>query len=459
MFKVEKSIENVVNNHCEYGGDANQKLIEQLNTRYPYFIEKSQSFLVEDYIENEWRDSYELYYARSHYEHCNSFTKRVHFIASDIERVTEIQEEDYVGYITLRPIPLNQISRVRFKCTKYAFDEYQEGEDIYCLSMNTRVNLPHLSLEYTSFPIFCQDSMVGICAHSSVVMLSKYMYKRFNFNNYRLKDIIQNNSIFHDSGRKVPSEGLTVDQIINILTHNNYNPVLAQFIDGMYNGHQEYNISLSEYIESYLESALPVIVACHEHVSIVIGHIHNDKKHYIIADDSTYHVSHIFGQQEANVAIIPEEEFIEKVTESEDVFVIAPTVDRFYLHYKYLKIIVEEQKRIIKNEIAAVIEVDAEDIKVFSREILVESAYLKQFLHEMGENRFENIVMPHYVWYIEFYLEEKSLEGLSFFTIVNASSHKLDRNHSIMRHEDGDSIVYILDNENKQQLSLLSKLQ
>ena len=451
MYRIEKTLAEVVRQTNSFDDASKKKLTDEINTRFTYFVEQALSYIIEDYIENEWRDSFDLYYSKTQYD-CSNLVKRVHFIKDDINNIDEVNNENYIGYINLRPLPIFQISRIRFKCTRHAFVEC-ESNSIYCLSIDTSVNLPHITIKFNSFPIYSQDGMVAICAHADLLMISKYMYKQFNFNNYKLKDIVKNNLISNDNGRRVPSEGLNVLQMIDILKVNNYNPIATRFQNAYYN-----KISIIEYIDSFLESALPVILAFDGHVVVVIGHMHNNEKHYVIADDSTYHIQKSFKKQEAHVAVISEKQLLENFTKN-TVFVIAPTFDRFYLHYQNLKLIVNFEKdklRASYNQLD--IEGDAE-FNILSREILVESREIKQFLHNCGDRSYESILMPHYIWYIEFYLNVRSREKLSHYMIVDASAHKYDRKYSIIKNKDGVSINFAdMTMTTKDQLSKLKAI-
>jgi hypothetical protein len=159
-----------------------------------------------------------------------------------------------------------------------------------------------------------------------------------------------------------------------------------------------------------------------------------------------------------HVAIISERELLDNFTKN-IVFVIAPTFDRFYLHYQNLKLIVNfEKKKLtsIYNQLA--IEGDIK-FNILSREILVESREIKQFLHNCGDRSYENILMPHYVWYIEFYLNIRSKETLSHYMIVDASAHKYDRKYSIVKNNSGVSINFADKSmTDKAQLSKLKEI-
>ena len=452
MYFFEKTIDDVIANHYEYA-NSRQLLVQSIYIKFDYFVKKTNTFVIEDYVENEWRDSCDLYYSRSSYK-CANTVKRVHFITESIDDCKYITEENYIGYINLRPIPppYSVLSRIRLKCTGEAFGLAGDSNVFYCLAVDTVVNFPHTSIKYKSFPLYSQDSMVAVCAHADLLMVSKYMYKKFNFNNYTLKDIVNNDTTsFNLLGRRIPSEWLTINQMIDLLKRNNYNPIAPLFTNGVYG-----KIDIIEYLDSFIESALPVIVAFAGHVMVVIGHVHNDKneKHYIIADDSTHHLVNSFGTRPAHIELVSQKKLHDEFSKN-NVYLITPSFDRFYLHFPYLYLIIQETKDIIKQRYFS----KGATSELETREILVESSQVKQFLHECGDDSYEGIEMPHYIWYVEFYLNRKE-NSLVFYMLVDATAHKLDRIYSLIANDQGQPIMTAksaMKNEIK-QLSLLTSI-
>lgn len=454
MYTIEKSIISVIQNHYDYES-SKALLIEEIKVRFLYFVDAAKTYLVEDYVENEWRDSYDLYYSKSSYSSCNSKVKRVHFITEEIDSYKGINENNYLGYINIRPIPIVNavLSRIRLKCTSEAFSLSPDTQ-YFCMSIYTTINLPHMSIKYKSFPLYSQDSMVAVCAHADILMISKYMYKKFNFNNYKLQELVKNDTfMYNTSGRSVPSGGLTIYQIIQILKANNYNPVAKLFNKGVY----DEKVNIIQYIDSFLESALPVILAFGQHVIIIIGHTHNDnnERYYLIADDSTYHLTKSFETRKAHIETVSEKKLKDVFLEN-DIYIITPSFDRFYLQIPNLNLILEETKKTIiekyfdKNE----------KIDILTREVLAESAKIKQFLYGCGDEEYDSVCMPHYVWYIEFYLNEKKLENLAFYMIIDASAHQYDRQYSIIKNKVHKPLMTIKKTMLKEvrQLSLLTKI-
>ena len=92
---------------------------------------------------------------------------------------------------------------------------------------------------------------------------------------------------------------------------------------------------------------------------------------------------------------------------------------------------------------------------------MVESCKLKQFLSESGDNSFENVKLPHYVWYVEYYLNNtKKEETLLYYMLVDATAHKLDRIYSTIRNEGGELFRFAKSTMKikVQQLSLLTDI-
>ncbi len=68
--------------------------------RFGNLPERVGTYVVENgYVEREWRDSVELYYGVSHY-HLPGTLTRVHFVSEFIESYEEIDDENYLGYVT-----------------------------------------------------------------------------------------------------------------------------------------------------------------------------------------------------------------------------------------------------------------------------------------------------------------------------------------------------------------------
>jgi hypothetical protein len=418
--------------------------------RFGTIIECTGTFVLErDYIESEWRDSVELYYGLSHYR-LEGTLYRIHFVSEWIVSFDEISSDNYLGYITYRPVPVPQVSvsRIRLRWMKSQFLSLEEAAQsrLYVLAVETVVNFPHTRIHYLSFPIYAQDAMVAVCAHADMLMIAKYMYKKFNFNHYRLKEMVGNNPLgWNTNARAVPSEGLTITQMLEILSQNRYNPTALLFRNGRYN-----DMSIIDYIDSFLESALPVILAFRQHVILVVGHLCDDQtsRHYIIADDSTYHLAGVFEGSKTHLDAV-EAGRLNVILAQHDVYVITPSFDRFYFQYPYVQMQVRKIVEFLGRNAS---------YSIKSREILVDSGTLKRFLYIHGDKSLAEVSMPHYVWYVEFYKGEKSVESLYAYTVLDATAHKYD--HACVIRGSGGSVEPVRTvPKGLPQLSLLERIE
>lgn len=389
--------------------DENLKKIKRyIVGDFSYYISRvaSKTFIVEDYIESEWRDIYGIYYSKLNKPIGNSL-KRIHFISEDIESIKFVSSANYNGYITLRPIESKlALSRVRLKydCGFYA------DNSIEIIEQTTVVNFPHTSIAYDSFPFFRQDGMVTVCAHADIHMLVKTMHKRHNFNHYGITNIL--NKIDNNHGRDIPSEGLSMDDMVKALKNRGFNPLITQFKRGRYilkDGDKEiekYNIL--DFLDSMIESALPAILAYDGHVIILAG-ISKDGDKYLFFDDSGAHLSTLDGSGSNFSKLISKSELLEKLSsQQEEAFVLVPTFKSFYFRYKTLL------------EILSTDSINSKFFNVPKRILLTKASELKIHLSRIGIDSYRDILLPKYVWYIELCRDSMVMQ----VCIIDASTHQ-----------------------------------
>ncbi len=375
--------------------DENLKKVQRvILNNFAYYISRAKSkiFIVEDYVESEWRDIYSIYYSKLNKPISNS-VKRIHFISEDIDNIKLISDTNYNGYITLRPIESKlALSRVRLR-----YDcKFYNGNPIEIIEQNTIVNFPHISISYDSFPFFRQDGMVTVCAHADIHMLIKTMHKRHNFNHYGITNILK--KIDNNHGRDIPSEGLSMDDMVKALKNRGFNPLITQFKRGKY--------SILDFLDSMIESALPVILAYDGHVIILAG-VSKDK--YLFFDDSGAHLSSLDGEGSNFSKFISKSKLLEKLSsQQEEAFVLVPTFNSFYFRYKtLLEILITDQKY-------------AKFFQAKKRILLVQSSRLKQHLNDIGVEELHFTLLPNYVWFIEIYQDDK----ISLVCLIDASAHQ-----------------------------------
>ena len=266
------------------------KLYEQIRNRLGNFFPIVRSWVAEgEYIEREWRGIYSIYYSKTFYKKTSPFVTRIHLLSEKVENIDLINDNNYIGYITLRPIPVDKcaLSKIIVRPVKSTFG-LKDEEQLFILSVPFKSHLGGREFEVNTFPFLNQDSMATVCAHADIIMMACYLHEQFpdEFPLLKIKDLFE----ISYQERYLPSRGITAYQFTEILYRNDYNSFLKLFERGDIE-------KLVDFIDSQIESALPVVLAFDGHVSLLIGHTldKNGHKKYILYDDSGYHFRNAFN--------------------------------------------------------------------------------------------------------------------------------------------------------------------
>ena len=426
-----ENLENIFKNKNVYPFYDNEELIRNIinknNKKFEFHIKYTKTFAVELYKEREWTKLYSLHYGQLFNDKIGNKTIRVHLFSKKIKDIDDFtkniedNDKNYLGYFTIRPIPvfIGMISRARLRIILKQYD-MSNSDEKYINFINATSNLLGKSFRYPSFPFISQDSVVTICAHADILMLSKYMYKRFNFNLIEVDTILEN--IEAHNGRKIPSDGLVLEQILKVLEKNRYNPSLFRAkgdkIIRFELSDEIKPIDLFEVVDVAIRSGLSLILAISSHVILINSYFYkNDTKYYIIYDDSSYYIKQMSNKELYSEAIEENKvrTFLNDIyeKENEETYLIIPTFDRFYFRYPSLYLLIH---LILKKHIKDNYE-DIDIKKLDYKATLVDSNKLKKELKEVVD-----IDMPHYLWYIEWYENDTKIGYL----IVDATAHKND---------------------------------
>jgi len=432
MIKIYYELKDILKDKNLYSFYDNESLInnmlDKLDKKFEFHIKHAKTYIVEQYKEREWTKLYSIHYGQVFNKKIINQTLRVHLFNKNIENINDFKESikdddsSYLGYFTIRPLPTvsGSISRARLKIFK---DQYgiTKNDENYINFIYTTTNLYGKSFKYLSFPFIAQDNIVSVCAHADILMLSKYMYKKFNFNLIEIDTILDN--IESQNGRKIPSDGLVLEQILKVLEKNRYNPSLYrakgdkvvrfELPDDAINKID--SIDLFEVIDVAIRSGLSLILAISSHVILINSYFYKEgKKYYIIYDDSSYYIKKMTNKHSYSEAIEENRirNFLNEIyeKENEETYIIIPTFDRFYFRYSSLYILLH---LILKKYIRENYD-DIEKLKY--KATLVDSIKLKKELKEILE-----IDMPHYIWYIEWFNSNEKIG----YSIIDATAHKI----------------------------------
>lgn len=425
-MKIFYNFIDILSDECYYPYYDSENLIKEINTivckKFSYYIDKTLSFVAELYIESEWRELVAIHYCKTNYN--TNKTIRVHLISKQINNIQEINNDNYLGYITLRPLPIHTnsiISRARLVFDEKLYGIVNEKDRYKMNKISTKVSIRNIELKYETFPYISQDSVVIVCAHADLLMLSKYMYKNFCFSLLGISELLS--YISPHNGRKIPSQGLTVEQIVHVLNESSYNPSLFELVElEMSIENKRFQLSFEEIVDTAIRSNLPVLFIFEQHVVLISGYIarEDNTKEYIIFDDSSYFISKYFNGSSiysANVKIEKIKEVIHNCKECDTQYIIIPTFDKFYFKYKDLYVL-------LKYKIEPFIKENNKSIKMLKYEAsLIES---KELIRKY-EN-FDNIVMPRYVWYVKWF-DDNQVIG---YSVIDATAHKNDYSSSLI---------------------------
>jgi len=450
MYKIYTHYNEMINYLITRRNCNEQNLYDLINGIFSAYGNMIKCYIVEEYIESEWLDVYSVYYCKQRYNIPHT-TLRIHILNQEIETIKEITSDNYYGYLTLRPICNNDLSISRIRLRYYP--SYYESKKLFVIEYKTKVSFPHIKIEYISFPFFRQDGMVTVCANADMHMLIKLMHKVHGFNQYGITNIL--NQLNSSLGRDIPNEGLSIFEMVYALKSRGFNPMLTQFKNAKYQlDGKEHLYTIFDFLDTMIESNLPVILAYAQHVVVIAGVTYNknDKiDRYLVFDDSGYHISSLVDFEKRdkfpNFSRLIKKDTLEQVLISKDKnkeissFVIVPTYKSLFYRYKYVSYFV--------NDIYS--KMIDEDDEIDFRIILVDSKILKIHLVDIGIDDYNDVLFPRYVWFVEFY----NTLGVLRIMVIDAMAHQHKLLPPVIKNSYGN---FYVDVKGVKKLTLLKEL-
>ncbi len=161
------------------------------------------------YIDLDFRNEHAGFYSGT-FRRYPSVCHRLHFFKSDLTLaeplVGQISQADYLGYSVMRPLPGYPVGRTMIQAPA-------EIERV-CAARDV-VHLFGQSLTVDAVPFMSQDGQLTRCAHAVMWMVLYHMHKRHGLPR-RLPGEIRSATLGgRVSGRELPSEGLSPDQMLS----------------------------------------------------------------------------------------------------------------------------------------------------------------------------------------------------------------------------------------------------
>ncbi len=347
------------------------------------------------YIDKDFRDSY-----------YNDFSKRFHCVNRNSYRI-HLFGDIYYGFFTLRETPPFNIGRTYLfpKACKHTLKGF------YCLS-HISSNVNGHRPQVMSFPWMQQDTNSSICAHIASWSILRYLSLKKN--SYPEVTLYKVSMLSDGFIRKVPSKGLTVEQIAQTLTraghstevYNRY--LIEKSLDD--------DTLFNKICYSMIESGIPFVAGLlkKQHAITLLGHgtisipeidVIEENSILDIADYIDYYISNddnflpflpikgsnLFYKNPNNI------EFTHSLDDIDTI--VVPLHEKMYLDiihiYSHIVPLIEKYTISLDNR------------KLLRRVFLTSSNSLKKFLFDDEKSTYNEInlrlEMPQFIWIVEYF--------------------------------------------------------
>jgi hypothetical protein len=232
-----------------------------------------------NYIDIDYKASFGRLYFTRHRDIDRRCT-RIHFFGAEVQDedlldLTADLKDQYLGFLVRRPLPAFRLGRTVLAegLIHTAPSAVSDGQHRYVTcKAKYSVNLAGNQIRFTGCPWIQQDTMVSACASASAWVCGWHAAHRFgpDFKLFTTPEITDLASQFNiDTGRSMPSEGLTVEQMLIALKGMGFAP-LIRFPATADEG--------KRLCYAYVESSVPVIAVLSSanvrvaHAVTVVGH-------------------------------------------------------------------------------------------------------------------------------------------------------------------------------------------
>lgn len=251
-----EKLQDVISREC-----MSRNLMDQMKS---VLSEKIRTVLVEyPYVDKDYRSTFYAFYSKRHRSY-DQFCHRIHFFDSDpvIENL-ENSQDSYMGSMVLRPTEVTPLGR-----TLIAPEAIRNFAGFVC-EAEFRNNIMGLPFPVQTFPHTMQDTDVTVCAHAVCWMIARYYSEKYTVYPERLAYDIAEAVRDVSFGRNIPSHGLTLGQVSEILASIGFFPEI--FVKELYGENSDFFYDI---LYSYIESGIPVVAAMRkkEHAIALVGH-------------------------------------------------------------------------------------------------------------------------------------------------------------------------------------------
>ncbi|MGH7748011.1 MAG: hypothetical protein ACREQ5_25115, partial [Candidatus Dormibacteria bacterium] len=264
----------------EYGGNSPGPLQRCLDVAR---ASGARTAVVETrYIDVDYRSEYSSFYSQI-FAPTPSTARRLHFFASRLEADVLWRLADdpgYLGYVVIRPSSLGPVGRTMLVPPPGMADAVRA-------KVTDQVNFFGKVLSVTGAPFVQQDSQLGRCAHAAAWMCHFTAVKRGDVGRLPMAEFSLSAEPALGYGRPLPSEGLTVQQLLELFRLFDLPAVFYEFNnlpDGARSPWslpdpvaplpdvERTDLRFIPIACRYLNSGFPVIVVTYDHAFTLVGY-------------------------------------------------------------------------------------------------------------------------------------------------------------------------------------------
>jgi hypothetical protein len=302
-------------------GDNKEYIRPRWKSQYlvNYLLELGSNFMVleRDYVDRDYYDDFSNYYSKC-YSLYGPRCHRVHFfkdfnhelfsevIEGKNHKYTKKMQNDYLGYIVVRPLPEAVIGRTSLKNIDGTIQDIEVQDTnttriIRCVETRT-ANLFGIDLSVEALPYIEQDLCTGQCATSALWSLLQYTADMYNHKRPTRYQITNFATQFFKRNRTFPtSGGLSIFQICQAIREYGLEPEVFDYLSYLpratkefhnnYINHVEVNQYLLGLLYAFLREGFPLLIGeyfiedCDSHAVVAVGYELDDYPNESISYD------------------------------------------------------------------------------------------------------------------------------------------------------------------------------
>ena len=391
---------------------------------------------------------YDRDYLSSYYSH---YSKKFRTYEKKCARIHFEGEDDYYGYITLRPT----LDNTKFGKT-YLSPQLLIKKDAYLMLGERCAHVYGYEYSFKAFPWKRQQTDISCCAHTAVWTIIRYFSnKHKGYADATIGEIAR--KVKNESGRKTPTQGLSPTQVSDLFKDFGFSPLV------IYNRREGGGIKENSFLDeifTYVESGIPMVgfITPEKHAVSIIGH---GRVNYNLLDDKDY----INQCIDTTANVISSTRLIESLYVMDDgefpyrevtkalpskasdvkyglnqfTYAVIPLYAKMQLTYhdvynRMLQWICGKVMNWKKQNVCR--------IYITSSNSLKRNAMESETMPEILQDLIARISLPKFVWCIDLAgIENYKMQLTSGRIIVDATSATVDKEPWILRH-DGNRIQY-----------------